>query len=190
MKAKAIVISAFFFCCFASFGFPCPNCGESMLEEDNFCQNCGKHRGIVASPPSVGSQEQWRPSNYGNRYESSASDGVGERLLGMGRGLATIVLSSLNVVRGMATGCAWIEASGLPNAGGEAMLYCAPVFISVGAAMGSFATCADAINGTLDMVSVGYYGDWLYDSEERGKPTPWIWERKWYASAIPWVDRE
>lgn len=204
MEKKGITAFALVIGSFTVFGAQCRSCGIDILENDKFCPNCGRERyeeTLAVQKPEIPAhvpqpshlpafQEQWRQKNYDNQFESGSSDGVGEHLLGMGRGLVTTVLSPLNIVRGMVTGCLWIEASGLPNAGGEAILYGSPFFIAVGAAMGSFATCADAINGSLDMVTAGYYGDWLYDSKGSGKPTPWVWEREWDTSAVPWINRK
>lgn len=178
----------------------CAWCNQPMLEDDQYCHNCGK--GKSTQPPVIRSQvpvDVAKPvvrgydayhSNRQYGYESDPYTGFGGHLAGMGRGLSTTSLSALNVVRGMGTGCAWIESVGLHKAGGEAVLYCSPFFISVGTVMGVFATCADVINGVFDLISVGYYGNWLYDSNESGRPTPWIWERKWYDNEIPWINRK
>ena len=216
MKMKIITVFALVIGSLPAFGIQCTVCRQTLLERDKYCPNCGRERyetpsaapkpEIPASvsqpspPPAV--QEQWRQTSYDNRPESGSADGVGERLLGMGRGLATITLSPLNVFRGLTTSFNWLVQScdsqrsdsfnlghlgavGAIIAGGVASVYAA-----VGVTFGSVTTCADVVNGSIDMVTVGYYGDWLYDSKESGKPTPWVWERKWNTSAVPWINRE
>ena len=181
-----------------------------MLDEDVFCPNCGWKKPKIPkvspermSPTSPQSNRQHLQSAYGNetvdRPESGdglsteSGDGlsmVGDRCAGVGRGIATVALSPLNVFRGMVAGLCWTGAvfEGGPNDGSA--LYLAMLLVPVGTVFSSFAICADAINGTFDVATGGYYGDWLYDSEASGKPTPWIWERKWNTGEIPWVDRK
>ena len=153
-----------------------------------------------SSPPAF--QEQRYQTSYDNRSAYGSSDGVGERLLGMGRGLATITLSPLNVFRGLATSYNWLVQSydsqkgdsfNLGNLGAVGAIIAGgvvSVYAAVGMTFGAVTTSADAINSSFDMVTIGYYGDWLYDSKGSGKPTPWVWERKWNTSAVPWINRE
>ena len=112
------------------------------------------------------------------------------------------MLSPFNVVRGVGAGLHGIFAAdreaakgGVNGAdlgplGGVIAVGGISVFAAGGAVCGAVTTCADAVNGILDTVSLGYYGDWLYDTRSSGRPTPWIWERKWYASEFPWIDRK
>lgn len=215
MKAVMIFVSLAF--SLSAFGFACRSCGEPMGDGDNFCQNCGrakyendperfkpKEPVYVPQPAPALPQEQSQPYSYRHRYQSYSTDGIGERLSGMGRGLVTTALSPLNVIRGISTGCHWLfsddtasqnEQGGitlghLGAVGGLIAGSVISVFVATGATLGTITTCADAINGTFDMVSVGYYGDWLYDSKGSGRPTPWIWERKWYTGEFPWIGRE
>ena len=191
---KAIMTFTFFFCCLqTAFGLLCPQCSQYMLDGDKFCPNCGWEKRV---PPPEAPRHYIPPAEPKSNalpyheYVKNQSSGncVGERLAGIGRGMATAILSPLNLFRGAGTGVSWTESIG---GGGTVGLYGVGLFISVGTAFGSFATCADAINGSLDMVSCGYYGDWLYErDDEKGHPTPWVWKRKWKANAIPWIGRE
>lgn len=190
--------------CLPLFALRCAWCNQPMQDDYLVCGNCGKEKGTrppemerqkpaygpadtSPTPPAPVVQDYGAYSHYG--YRDDTFSGFGGHLAGMGRGLATITLSPLNIVRGMGTGCAWTDSVGVANAGGEAILYCSLFFISVGAATGTFATCADVINGVLDTVSAGFYGNTIYASKEPGRPTPWIWERKWLDNGIPWIDR-
>ena len=220
MKMKIIAVFAFVIGSFTAFAIQCTMCGQTMLESDTYCTNCGRER--YEAPPAVQKprvpayvpqpspppafQEQRRQTNYDNRSESESSDGVGERLLGMGRGVVTVTLSPLNVFRGVTTSfnCFFSDSSkdgsvsekGSFDAGqlGPLGAVLAGGVISictvVGVTLGSFTTCVDACNGVFDIGTVGYYGDWLYDSKERGKPTPWIWDRGWITKKVPWIDRK
>ncbi len=202
MSATIMILSAM--ACVPLFALQCAWCNQPMQEDYLCCRNCGKEKGT--HPPEAKHQEPvYMPAyvspekntpvvqDYGTyrgySYRDDAFSGFGGHLAGMGRGLATTSLAPLNFVRGMGSGCAWIDSVNMSNAGGEAVLYGGILFISVGAVMGTFATCADVINGVLDTVSVGFYGNWLYDSAESGRPTPWIWERKWLDNGIPWINR-
>ena len=128
---------------------------------------------------------------HGRRRKYSSSSAL-DRLGGTGRGLTTAALSPLNVFRGMVTGLSWTEAivNSTKLQDGQAIMYLAMLTVPAGTAFSSFAICADAINGTLDMVSLGYYGDRLYESKSSGRPTPWIWEREWKSNKIPWINRK
>ena len=172
----------------------CPNCQAYVKK--SFCTRCG-----MAKPLSTIVGTSQRDSAYSSspRFWSN----VGDRLAGVGRGVVTATLAPLNFVRGMMTGGAWaFEAAGCPrsadgtysvNRSRPGQEFAVQTYIwftiPVGAAAGSFSACADLVNGTLDTVTLGCYGDWLYESDNEGKPTPWIWERKWRTSRIPWIDR-
>ena len=195
---KAIMTFIFFFCCCkATFGLLCPECSQYMLDEDKFCPNCGweKRKLPLETPrhytPPAKPQSPAPPYHEYVKSQNSGK-GVGEHLAGTGRGFATVAFSPLNAVRGMVTGFCWTGAivEGGNISDGKAIGYLAMVVVPVGTALSSFAICADVINGTLDMVTVGCYGDWLYDSELSDKPTPWVWERKWNTCEIPWINRK
>ena len=216
MKIKVLTVFSLVIGSFTAFGIQCTTCGQNMLESDKYCPNCGRER--YEEPPAVQKQEmpayvpqpspppafqeQRYQTSYDNRSEYGSSDGVGERLLGMGRGLSTITLSPLNVFRGLTTSFNWLgqsydsqksESFNLGHLGAVGAIIAGgvvSVYAAVGVTFGSVTTCADVVNGSIDMVTVGYYGDWLYDSKESGKPTPWVWERKWNTSAVPWINRE
>ena len=181
------------------FALQCEWCHHPMLEDYLCCRNCGKEKGT--HPP--------RPYDF-HDTEDDVSSAVIDKLAGTGRGLVTISLSPFNVVRGMGTGFHWLFSLGSSTQdsssestdgssidggdlgplgavlAGGAISFC----VAAGATLGTVTTCADVTNGTFDMISVGYYGDWLYDSEVSGKPTPWIWKRKWYSSQFPWINKE
>ena len=199
---KTIMTFAFFICSFTTFGFLCPNCAQYMLDGDAFCPNCGLEKSKIPKvaperipPTSPQSNRQHLQSAYGKETEDRSESGdslsmVGDRCAGIGRGIATVALSPLNLFRGMVAGLCWTEAmdKGAPKDGSA--LYLALLVVPVGTVFSSFVICADAINGTFDVATGGYYGDWLYDSEASGKPTPWVWERKWNTGEIPWIDRK
>jgi len=186
---KTMLVFFAVFCSLATFGLSCPSCGQSMLVTDKYCPNCGKERN-VESPKTIPHPSYDLSTYYHNTTDrghgsgNGSSSTVGDRFTGTGRGMATVALSPLNIVRGVTTGFNWTKTLGASDG------YVFIGIVGFTAVLGSFATCADAINGTFDMVSVGYYGDWLYDSRASGKPTPWIWERKWLSNQIPWIDRE
>lgn len=193
MKTKTILVITIF-PCFTAFGSVCGHCGGILLSGDRYCHVCGMERyeSVVSNEPEY-------------NYSANSSSGAADRLAGMGRGFVTTVFSPLNVVRGTATGWKWLvsgaESQTAANTGGITIGDLGPigaaiaggaisVCVGTGMTFGAFTTCVDAINGTLDMITAGYYGDWLYDSKESGQPTPWIWERKWYSSRFPWIGRE
>ena len=198
MNVKIVMVTLF--CCnaYVLWGYSCPGCGGAMLNSDNFCQNCGRSREQTVSQPVYRPVvRQSQPSYYssGANAYSNVSDSdfsLGDRLTGVGRGLATAALSPLNIFRGMTVGVCWtasvVESAKIQD--GQAIMYLSLLTIPIGTALSSFATCADAINGTLDFGTAGYYGDWLYDSKAPGKPTPWIWERKWKTCEVPWIERK
>ena len=158
----------------------CPNC--QMYRTKNYCPHCGTPQ----------------------KTKPSALSAVGARFAGMGRGLVTAGLSPLNCVRGALAGGAWsCEGAGMvrnhdgtysnptprdpgPEFAAQTLIW---VCMPIGVVSSSFAICADAINGTLDIATLGYYGDWLYEGKQKGSPTPWIWERKWMSNEIPWIER-
>ena len=195
---KAIMTFAFFFCCLqVAFGLLCPQCSQYMLDGDKFCTNCGWEKRAAPPeaprhyiPPAETKSDAHPYHEHVNNHRTGSR--VGEHLAGTGRGLATVAFSPLNAVRGMVTGFYWTGAmvEGGNISDGKAIGYLAMAVVPVGTALSSFAICADAVNGTLDMLSVGCYGDWLYDSDSSGKPTPWIWERKWKTCEIPWINRK
>ena len=211
METKVVMMMLL--CCNALvlWGVSCPGCGNAMLDNDNFCQNCGRSREEKpvkkqAPPPmrqpvsqpvyrpvvrqAQPSYHPSRPNGYSNR--SGGEFSFGDRLGGIGRGLSTAVISPLNLFRGMTVGVCWtasmVEGANIQD--GQAVMYLSLLTIPVGTAFSSFAICADAINGVVDFGTAGYYGDWLYDSTESGKPTPWIWERKWKTCDVPWIERK
>lgn len=198
----------------------CNLCKENVLDSDKFCPYCGQVLIVQPEPlspqtsqsvpaPSYSPIQQIQPSDYSydehHHHEPEAVEfSLVDRFGGMGRGLVTITLSPFNVVRGVGTGLHWIFAdrdtatvneSGINGAdlgplGGVIAIGGISIFAAGGAVCGMVTTCADAVNGVLDTVSIGYYGDWLYDSKWKGTPTPWIWERKWWSNEFPWIDRE
>lgn len=130
-----------------------------------------------------------------NEYAVHAELSWSDCLSGMGRGLLTALFSPMSVFRGMGWGCGVVQ-EGLnkgqdPNNPTTAFL--GMMMVYPGAAMGLFGTCADIINGTLDMVTLGSYGEWLYRPEGAHPPTPWFWERDWYDvgewPAFPWITK-
>lgn len=201
-----VICAVAFLCgtCFAT--WKCPKCHETNLDTDTYCPYCIQEinvqpSGQSSTPPTTDPRPGY---DHSHEYGDDSSVAL-DRLAGTGRGLATIVLSPLNVARGVATGFNWLfSRDGAPNGSGGssidggdlgplgavlaggAISFC----VAAGATLGTITTCADVTNGTFDMISVGYYGDWLYDSEVSGKPTPWIWKRKWYSSQFPWINKE
>ena len=185
----------------------CPYCGQILIVQPKPTPPQARPQ-IPASPP-YRSIHQTQPSYYSrdeyHHHESDAGEfSLVDRLGGMGRGIITAVLSPLNVIRGALVGASWAcESAGLkrrsdgtyyaPNnsdvdaALGAYMLN--HVTCPVGTVVGAFTTCADAVNGVVDLISAGYYGDWLYDSNLKGHPTPWVWEREWKTTNIPWINR-
>ena len=168
----------------------CMNCGAVVQESDAFCASCGKRQ---TRPVEV--EEQ--PSATSYRQMQVASNGVDkpfsllERFAGMGRGLLTAVFSPMCLLRGMDYGGSLVtggkEVDNLFTAmGAELMMF-------PGAALGSVSMCADVIDGCFDLLSLGYYGDWLYNPKTEHSPTPWFWERKWdYSDGrfdFPWITK-
>lgn len=176
-------------------GWICPNC--QMYRTKKFCTRCGAPQ--PTKLPARSARYSSSPT-----YSSGFLSNVGERFAGMGRGLVTVGLSPLNCIRGALVGGAWsCEGAGMvrnhdgtysnptprdpgPEFAAQTLIW---VCLPIGVVSSSFATCADAINGTLDVATLGYYGDWLYEGKQKGSPTPWIWERKWMSNEIPWIDR-
>ena len=212
MEMKTILIFVCFFCCLTVFGFSCPDCGVPMRDGCRFCTNCGREKyEQVVDAPSPDSKPVQQTSSYRrydtyNRYghDDNSSSPVVDRLAGTGRGLVTTTLSPFNVFRGMATGFHWLfsdsghserQQGGISvgDLGPLGAAICAGAIsgcAAIGVTLGAITTGADVINGTFDMLSVGYYGDWLYDSKGVGNPTPWIWEREWYTGKMPWINRK
>ena len=168
----------------------CPNCKEILLDAEMICPYCPVDQSIKHEIDS-----------HGEEPDSVVMSTVLNRLEGMGRGIVTTALSPLNIIRGMATGLSWLSSAdntskkdsfdagqlgplGAVLAGGVIS-----VCIAGGVVVGTVTTCTDAVDGVIDFGSAGLYGDWLYDSKASGKPTPWIWERKW-VEKIPWIDRK
>lgn len=168
----------------------CVNCGAVVQGNDAFCASCGKR---LTSPVEV--EEQLSPTSY--RQMQAANNGgdksfsLLDRFAGMGRGLLTTVFSPMCLLRGMDYGGSLVtggkEVDNLFTAmGAELMMF-------PGVALGSVSMCADVINGSFDLLSLGYYGDWLYTPETEHSPTPWFWERKWdYSDGrfdFPWITK-
>lgn len=168
----------------------CVNCGAAVQESDAFCARCGKR---LTRPVEV--EEQFSPTSY--RQMQVASNGgdkafsLLERFAGMGRGLLTAVFSPMCLLRGMDYGGSLVtggkEVDNLFTAMG------AELMMIPGVALGSVGMCADVIDGVADLISFGYYGDWLYCPETAHSPTPWFWERKWdYSDGridFPWITK-
>lgn len=191
----------------------CQNCGREKASASSFEQPKPTPQPTYrpdASLPSS-SESQWRRHNSNYHYQSCSglSDGVGGRFLGMGRGIVTTVLSPLNIIRGALTGASWAcesagsalqrrpdgtyqAAPGHENDVSAALTVQVVAYATIpaGTAIGAVTTCADAVNGAVDLITLGYYGDWLYDSKDiEGNPTPWIWRRSWRSPEIPWINK-
>ena len=185
----------------------CQNCGMKKASAASMEQlkptPQPTYHSVSRTSPST-SPRQSHISNYHCQSGFGMSDGVCGRFLGMGRGIVAAALSPLNIIRGALTGASWAcEAAGLkrrfdgtyyaPNNNDVdaaiAVYMLNSITCPVGTVVGAFTTCADAINGVADLMSAGYYGDWLYDSNLKGHPTPWIWDREWRSSNIPWINR-
>ena len=189
----------------------CPHCGWSFVAQDPV-QSPTPQPAVSPKPvpqplespvqkptqvpaqqpsPDLYSTARYSYHEHGHRQKYDSSVAL-DRMAGTGRGLSTLALSPLNVFRGMVTGLSWtgavVDSTKLQD--GQAIMYLAILTVPVGTVFSSFAICADAINGTVDLISLGYYGDWLYDSKSSGHPTPWLWEREWNSSKIPWIDRK
>lgn len=189
-----VVIACSLLLASTAFAELCPRC--HIYVAGNYCRRCGTQK------PSL-TVVQAKQSESAPVLSENLGPAFGDRLAGFGRGIVTAALAPLNFIRGMMSGGAWaFEAAGCPRNSdgtysvdrtGPGQEFAIQTYIwftlPVGTAAGSFCACADLVNGTLDTVTLGYYGDWLYKSINEGEPTPWIWERKWMTPEIPWINR-
>lgn len=175
-----VFLTACLSACLVSLGLSadlhCINCGAAVQGNDAFCASCGKRltRPVeVEEEPLPTSCRQIQVANNGRDKPFSLL----ERFAGMGRGLLTAVFSPMCLLRGMDYGGSLVtggkEVDNLFTAMG------AELMMIPGVALGSVGMCADVIDGVADLISFGYYGDWLYCPETAHSPTPWFWERKW-----------
>lgn len=164
---------------------PCFRCSKTVPDTDRFCPHCGQTLLADAPPPRPQNPPPPAPSPRPRTTapDDPAQDAV-DRAAGMGRGLVTIVCSPLNFIRGASLGAKWASSS-RANDG-----YAACGLVLIGSLTGTFAVCADVINGTLDVATFGLYGDRLYTPRTSGKPTPWVWERDWTSGKFPWIDKK
>lgn len=114
-----------------------------------------------------------------NKYEGNKSEGS-LFIVGMGRGLATLCMSSLNYIRGFSyiqnVSAGW-ETNGAES--GVAKIFAIPMIV-----FETVPLAADIIDGALDIVSFGYYGDWLYGDD---KYSPWWFDRD--DKVFPWIQK-
>lgn len=189
-----VFLTACLSACLVSLGLSadlhCINCGAAVQGNDAFCASCGKRltRPVeVEEEPLPTSCRQIQVANNGRDKPFSLL----ERFAGMGRGLLTAVFSPMCLLRGMDYGGSLVtggkEVDNLFTAMG------AELMMIPGVALGSVGMCADVIDGVADLISFGYYGDWLYCPETAHSPTPWFWERKWdYSDGridFPWITK-
>ena len=101
-------------------------------------------------------------------------------IVGMGRGLATLCMSPLNYVRGLTyiqnVSSGW-EMNGAES--GVAKIFAIPMIV-----FETVPFVADIVDGSLDFMSFGYYGDWLYGD---GKYSPWWFDRD--DKVFPWLQK-
>ena len=101
-------------------------------------------------------------------------------IVGMGRGLATVVMSPLNYIRGFS----YIQnvSDNWTTDGAESGL--AKIFAIPMIVFETVPFVADVIDGALDFVSFGFYGDWLYGDD---KYSPWWFDRD--DKVFPWIQK-
>lgn len=135
----------------------------------------GKYQRLVAEHEEL--ERQYR--NLKAKYEAAESEGS-LFIVGMGRGLATLIMSPLNYIRGLSyvqnVSKGW-ETDGAES--GLAKIFAIPMIV-----FETVPFVADVIDGALDVVSFGYYGDWLYGD---GKNSPWWFERD--DKVFPWIQK-
>lgn len=114
-----------------------------------------------------------------NKYEGNEPEGT-LFIVGMGRGLATLCMSPLNYIRGFSyiqnVSAGW-ETNGAES--GVAKIFAIPMIV-----FETVPFAADIVDGALDVVSFGYYGDWLYGDE---KYSPWWFDRD--DKVFPWIQK-
>lgn len=102
-------------------------------------------------------------------------------LVGMGRGVGTLLMAPLNYVRGLTyvqhVSHEW-ESDGAES--GLAKIFALPMIV-----FETLPMCADIVDGAVDITSFGYYGDWLYKD---GKNSPWWFDRD--DEVFPWITRK
>ena len=113
------------------------------------------------------------------KYEGDKPEGT-LFIVGMGRGIATLCMSPLNYIRGFSyiqnVSAGW-ETNGAES--GVAKIFAIPMIV-----FETVPFAADIVDGALDVVSFGYYGDWLYGDD---KYSPWWFDRD--DKVFPWIQK-
>lgn len=114
-----------------------------------------------------------------DKYEGGKAEGT-VFIIGMGRGLATLCMSPLNYIRGFSyiqnVSAGW-ETNGAES--GVAKIFAIPMIV-----FETVPTATDIVDGALDVISFGYYGDWLYGDD---KYSPWWFDRD--DKVFPWIQK-
>lgn len=160
---------------------------ELKAEHDKFVRE--KYDVLVAKIKEYVAQHKKLTENYEDllkqyqalkdKYEGDKAEGS-LFIAGMGRGLATLCMSPLNYIRGLSyiqnVSDGW-ETNGAES--GVAKIFAIPMIV-----FETVPLVADIVDGALDVVSFGYYGDWLYGDE---KYSPWWFDRD--DTSSPWIQK-
>ena len=106
-------------------------------------------------------------------------------MVGVSRGLLTMAMSPLNLLRAPSYAYELTQSDPNYNPNDKFSTYCETTILLAPALVVETIPCVvDVANGLLDIITLGSYGDKIYGS----KNSPWWWERT--NRTFPWINKD